>query len=539
MQTLLNKINQTYFLNLLSFLFFVTILVYANTLLNGLFYDDEQFIYNNFSVQHFQINNFFTQSLVTGDGQLSNYYRPLLFLAFSIDYQLFGDSGFIYHFSSMILHGLSGVVLFLFLEKLFKRKDLAFLTSLLWLIHPVQTEAISYASGRGDPLSFFFVVSTLYLSLFQKKKNKIFSILTFTCALLSKEIALIAPLLLFISYLVLQKNLSHTTLNKTIKATLPFFIIACIYFLLRLTILNFANTLNFYGSENLYTQNIFVRVNTFFHLFPEYIKILIFPKTLFIEREVTMNIQTSITPESLLSFFIITSTLILSLWVWIKYKITEFFFGTTWFMLSFLPTMGILPINGIFYEHFLYYPSVGFFFLFAYVLIRITKISTKILQFFYLLLFFLLILLLGIRTIMRNNDWKNPIIFYEQTLTHAKSSRIYNNLAMSYAEKGNSQKALDNYQKAINLSDFYPETHFNMGNTYFSMGKIVKAEAEYKKTIEMNPYFYPAYVNLFRLYQQAANKEGLKWIYDNVNHQIKKDKSFIPLLKQLESLYTN
>ena len=154
MQNLLEKINSSYLLNLLSFLFLITFLIYSNTLLNGLFFDDEQFIYENYAVQNFQFSHFFTQSLTTGAGQLSNYYRPLLFLTFGLEYQLFGGAGFIYHLSSVLIHIGGGLILFLLLTKLFANRPIALLTSLLWLIHPIQTEAVSYASGRGDPLSF-------------------------------------------------------------------------------------------------------------------------------------------------------------------------------------------------------------------------------------------------------------------------------------------------------------------------------------------------------------------------------------------------
>lgn len=531
--TLLTKINQTYLLNLLSILFFATFLVYMNTLLNGLFYDDEQFIYENQAVQNFQITDFFTKSLTTGSGQLSNYYRPLLFLSFSLDYQLFGDLGFIYHLSSTVLHAGGGIVLFLFLTKLFQNRVLALITALLWLIHPIQTEAIAYASGRGDPLSFLFVLLTLYLSLFRTRKTIFFALLTFLCALLAKEIALVTPLLLFLTHLLSQGEFTKTNLIKTIKRTLPFFILAGGYFSLRLTVLNFANTLNFYGSENLYTQSLFIRLNTFFHLFPEYLKLLVYPTTLFIEREVTMDIQLQPTFFSLVSFLGVVGVSVLSLWVWIKKKSPYLLFGVGWAGLSFLPTMGILPINGIFYEHFLYYPSVGFFFLFSYGLISLFKKIPPPAQTGLGILVLVMFCLLGYRTVARNAEWRDPITFYNQTLSHAKSARIYNNLAMSYAEAGEQEKALQTYQQAISLSDMYPETHYNMANTYLALGKITEAEKEYKKALNLNPYFYLSYVSLNRLYLQTGNTEGNKWVKEQVEKLVTQNKTFLPLLQQL------
>src|SRR5947207_3358806 len=95
---LIHKINTTSSLYLATILFFVTFILYANTLGNGLFFDDEHFIYNNSQVTALSIPNLFTHSLTPETGQPSNYYRPLLFLTFGIEYSVFKDASSIYHF---------------------------------------------------------------------------------------------------------------------------------------------------------------------------------------------------------------------------------------------------------------------------------------------------------------------------------------------------------------------------------------------------------------------------------------------------------
>ena len=533
MHTLLRKIQTTSILNLLTLLFAVTFLVYCNTLLNGLFFDDQQFIYENQAVQNFTISDFFTQSLTTGGGQLSNYYRPLLFTSFSLEYQLFGANGFIYHFSSLIIHICGGIVLFLFLHKLFKSRSLALLTSTLWLIHPIQTEAVSYASGRGDPLSFFFVILTLYLSLFSSTKIYIAALCTLVLALLSKELALVTPFLLFITRMVVQKNSTTQTLFISFKKAFPFFIIAGSYFLLRLTVLNFADTLNFYNGENIYSGSLYVRLLTFFELLPQYLSLLLFPKDLYMERDSNISIQATLSVISVLSFL---GVLFLSIFSLVKRKsFPLLFFSVAWFGISFLPTMGIIPINGIFYEHFLYYPSVGFFLLCSYLFIKLYKKVSSLWQNILLIFLLGIFCLLGLRTISRNAEWRDAITFYEQTLTFAKSARIYNNVAMSYAESGQPEKAITAYTTAISLSDTYPETHYNLGNTYRELKKYKEAESSYKKALELSPYFYLSYIQLFNLYTMTENKKGQAYVTEEVEKLAEENSSFLPLLKQLRT----
>src|SRR5258708_28143512 len=95
-----------------TILFFTTFLLYFNTLGNGLFYDDEQFIYNNVYVKIFSLVDFFTKSTTTGGGGgVSNYFRPILSMLFSLEYQILGNNGFIFHLTSLLLLSGCGILI--------------------------------------------------------------------------------------------------------------------------------------------------------------------------------------------------------------------------------------------------------------------------------------------------------------------------------------------------------------------------------------------------------------------------------------------
>ncbi len=517
------KISKLSSLYLITLLFLLTLVCYLNTFGNSLFYDDEQFIYRNDAVKTLNVEKIFTQSLVSNAGKVSNYFRPLLFLGFGIEYRLFGDNGFMYHFDSFVVHFLGGVFLYLFLLKLFKNKFLAFFTTLLFLIHPIQTEAVSYASGRGDPLSFLFCMIALYFFLATKKNAKLISCLFFVFALLSKEIAIILPGLIFItSYLFENKNV-----KKSFITALPYLTIAMCYFLLRITIFNFANTLNFYSTENIYATNIFVRLNTFLNIFPTYLQLLIFPRDLFIERDYSFSIYTKATITSILTMLCGTISFIISF----KYKVRNpiLLFSLCWVAICFIPTAGFIPINGILYEHFLYFPSVGFFLATTYGLFSLYKMNVR---FFYVLfiVFTLCIFLLITRTIVRNYDWHDPIKFYTQTLSYVQSPRILNNLAMTYGDSGDIKNAIATYKKAISFNQAYPEPHYNLGNAYLGIQETSPAIAAYKEALRIDPSFYLAYVKLYYLYQSSSDKDGMTW----VDKQLDRLGQINPSFKQLK-----
>lgn len=531
--TLLVWFNKSSVFTLLTVLTIFAFIIYSNTFINGLFFDDEHFIYNNSAVTSFSLSDIFSKSLTTGAGTLSNYYRPLLFTGFAIEYALFGATGFIYHLNSLILHTGAGIMVYVILLKLFKNKFVAFLTSLLFLIHPIQTEAVSYASGRGDPQSLFFSLLAVYFSLRSTLKSRIFASFCLIFALLSKELALITPGLIFICIFFQNPTFSKKHFIATFKKALPFIIISITYFALRLTVLNFSNTLNFHNSENEYTQSLIVRLSTFFDIFPQYLSLILFPMTLFMERDVTIKIQPLPTIAAIASLIGILTALTVA--VLHRKSYPFFLFGLLWIGISFIPTSGIIPINGIFYEHFLYYPSIGIFLIISFTIYPLLKRTNSLISPILILLLTLSLVLLSLRTISRNAEWRNAIVFYKQTLQHAQSSRILNNLAMAYAEQGDITNAIKTYNKAIAIGDVHPETRYNLGNAYLQVGDLKKAENEYKKTLRINPGFYFAYQRLMAIYIAQNNSKGKQWVIEKVEELVKINASFAPLLQELKN----
>ncbi len=528
--SVIQKCERIHWLYIVTFLCVVGFIIYGNTLQNQLFYDDEHFIYKNVFVKNFSLNDFFTHSITAGGGSNSNYYRPVLMVFFATEYALFKNDGFIYHLDSFLLHIFSSILLFTLLKKLFNQKLLAFLSSLLFLVHPVQTEAIAFASGKGDPLSLFFMLIALNLCLSDQTKQYILALCFFILGLLSKEIVIITPLFVFMLRVIVSGTLTKKTIIIGLKKSLPFFGIAFGYFLLRLTVLNFQNTLNFYNHQNIYTESVFVRINTFLNLIPEYFALLFFPQNLFIDRPSLVYPSLTLTSGLVMGIFLTSAFFALKYF----HKYQELFFSLSWFLIGFIPTSGIIPINGIFFEHFLYFPSIGFFTLIVFLLVKILKQKNRFFSLFLCCLFVLIIILFCIRTINRNAQWRDPITFYTQTLQFTESSRVRNNLAMAYAEQGRLKEALKEYKNAISSSDTYPQTHYNLGNVYVQLGNFQEAEKEYKKTLELDPSFYLAHLNLFQLYKAGSNKQGIEDIITAIRQLAQKNNNFNKLLFELE-----
>lgn len=532
MRSLLNKLERIHTLYFATFLFFLTCITYTNTLGNQLFFDDEDFIYNNTFVQQFSLKDFFTSNSIAGAGKVSNYYRPLLLTTYATEYHLAGNNGTLYHLTSFLLHAAAGITLFLVLKKLFSSPLIPLFAATLFVIHPVQAEAVAYAAGRSDPMAVFLMMLSILFFLRGSTQDRIVAVCLFVAALLTRETAIVTPGLLFAIFFFQTKSL--VTAIKKIKSLWPFFTVAAMYILLRLTALNFQNTLNFFPSETAYSTHLSYRLLTFLSIVPQYLSLLFFPKTLNIEREIPTITSLTYLPSLLIGVILIVLLIVSFHW---RKKYPVFLFSFLWVLVTILPTMGIIPINGVMYEHFLYLPLVGVFMPIGFFVVKILKKAHPVLSLLCcgIVIAFLCGLLL--RTLNRNADWRDPITFYTKTIAvNPNSARIHNNLAMSYAAAGQHKDAIREYSTAIQLSDSYAETHYNLGNSYVAINDLGRAEQEYKKAIAINPLFLRGYTNLVSLYTYEKKEQEKKEVIQKVAILAEKNPSLQSFVRYLQSI---
>ncbi len=146
----------------------VGFIVYFNMLFNGFVWDDITYILNNPQVHSINLSTIFGPSLF--NSSFAGFYRPIYFLYTSLLYSVFQDTSFIYHITQLLLHIVNTILVY-FLFKRFFSRYLALFLSLLFLIHPIQVESVSYIIGANSVLFFLFGISALLLSRKYTIKN--------------------------------------------------------------------------------------------------------------------------------------------------------------------------------------------------------------------------------------------------------------------------------------------------------------------------------------------------------------------------------
>jgi protein O-mannosyl-transferase len=210
--------------------------------------DDTIIISNNYGFlcdfknvfKAFEKDNF-----ISKDGK--GYYRPIQTVSFMLDAQITSEKPDIFHFSNILYHILTVIVLFFLLRKLGVMDNLSFFLALLFSVHPLFTDAIAWVPGRGDLLAGFFCsISFLSYIFYDRTKNKLFFFFhstAFILALFSKEISVFLPVVIIFYFWVVLKN------RYKIRELVPFIIVwsfsICLFFLLRHLYLNYQDILSF------------------------------------------------------------------------------------------------------------------------------------------------------------------------------------------------------------------------------------------------------------------------------------------------------
>jgi tetratricopeptide (TPR) repeat protein len=448
--------------------------IYSNCSKGNFIWDDNGLIKDNDYIKDWSnLPKVITQDIGVGSRTESNFYRPLQMIVYMLGYSLWGLKTLGYHLMSILTHILAAVTLYFLLRNLFHKKTISFVASLLFVSHPINTEAVCYISGLADPLSLVFMLSCIIFyikSLYLKNRTlTILALLSFVFALLSKESAVILPVLILLYHYTFKKQVE-------IKKFSLFLGILMGYILLRLAILNPLDR------APLTAVGLLERIPVFFAAIADYLRLLLLPFDLHIEYG---NKIFEVTDAKVI-FGLIMSFLFI-IFAFIKRKNNALlFFAIAWFFITLLPASNIYPINYSFMmEHFLYAPALGFFLILSDLLCH--PLKSKASAFFLRLCAFALLIFYSYLTIKQTEYWKEPITFYKRTLKYAPHSwRFYNELGIEYVNLGNNLEAEVAYKEALKINPDAAGVYYNLGNLYKKMGNTKSSSAMYKIADEIN-----------------------------------------------------
>lgn len=468
-------------------------LVFGRMLFNGFVGDDTGYI-RHLYIQQFEFAKFFQSSSADlgGTSQTTGqFYRPIMLVVLSALYSLFGPNAFFFHFLQLLFHIANSVLVFLVLLK-FSKRGAAFFASLLFLVHPIQVEAVAYISDFQDILFLFFglLAFATLLYEFQKKYLIVTIPALLLLSLLSKETGvLFFPLLLFYIY--------HNKKSELAKFAFSFSFIAMIYVLTRTGIggITFGKVHDTVFGE----MSTIERISHIPSIFVYYAKTLLLPINLAIGQTwTTTNYIASTVAFVLLMagiFFLLSKK---SFKAGGNNRFTYSFFAL-WLLLGFIFHSQIIPLEMTVADRWFYFPFVGMLGTLALLLTEISKKNSKLILFIGILI----ISILSIRTVIRLADWKDAITLYAHDTTVTRSYLLEHSYGYELMQQNKFTEALPHLLLSYNI---FPNTNNTntLGVYYYKIKEFPQAISYFKESIKEGDNFL-AYNNISQLYLEQKD----------------------------------
>jgi len=433
-------------------------------------------------------------------------YRPIPLITHAVEYGLFGQNQLISHFLNVLIFAFCGIILFNTLKHLFPKYNLLvpWITTLLFVAHPIHAEVVANIKGRDELLCFVGVISSLYFLLKYLDKTKIkyafFCALCYLVGLLSKEIAL-SFIIIFPFVFYFHNKLNIRYLKNII---LSFSLIFGVYFLLRATSTESLGDIRWFNSYFMHTTDNNARLATAIYNLYSYISLLIFPHPLVYDYSYNQIPLTNWASIKAWGSLIINLGLIVTGIVCLKknkiISLGIFIFYATLAMVANIA----IPMAAIFAERFLFLPSLGFCLVLAWLIIKLSKssLTEKNLTIFkskpLAIMISMILVAYSYKTIGRNFAWKDNFTLFKSDIGNLdNNARAHFNLGREYAitglDKKNSSKSEDiqlgltHLKRSLEIDPKFYDAQFLLAVVHSNLKKYKEAINHYKRAIALNP----------------------------------------------------
>lgn len=483
---------------------FIGLLLYMRGLTNGFVGDDYLQIVQNTKVHSLSnVPLFFSSSTyeTAGNSQITGiFYRPVMMSLYAIIYAL-SNQPFLFHFVQVLLHIGVALLIFFFLRKIFPELG-AFLLSLVFLVHPANSEAVLYSANMQDILFVLFGMVALLLAQANVYTSwkKYFILVALLLSLFSKESGILFILILFIYiWLFDRKHLKFILVNEGI--------IAGIYLFFRYAVAHMyaANT----SLAPIATISFTQRLLHIPLIVLYYIKQFLFPLDVRTYQYWTMR------TISLTNFWlplvvdILFAGLVLVGYRWVnkKYKHLYIFFGL-WFVIGLLLHIQLIPLDATVADRWFYFPMIGLLGLLGIVIWQIKGWKKASIRSLGVTGAVMVVLLLALRTFIRIGDWQSELTLFGHDITRPSNFIMNNAYGAALIQDGQFTKALP-YVKASVQEHPYTANINNLAIIYTSQKNYSKAKEEFQKALQIGQTYslYENYAN-FLLYYDSS-KEAL------------------------------
>lgn len=483
--------------------------VYFNMLFNNFVWDDLGYVLSSSTSNALNVLRLFSSNNIFNS---FGYYRPLPALYFSILFHFFGTTPFFYHFIQLSFH-ITNTIFFYFLLKSFFKTKASFIVSLLFLIHPIQVESVSYIAQTDSVLFFLFGICAFLLSQHKQLDTWLvirIAVLLLLCSLTKEPGLLFIPLIICYRFIFKKGKLASFSI-------IGLFVLLCYCF-----IRFFISKVYFYNMVfvPISRSSLSIRLLNIPDIILYYLKTFLFPENLAIMQNwvvTRLNFQDFWLP---LSILLIISFLYF-IFAYNIYKQKAYFrtylFFSIWFFMGMVPYLQLIPLDETVADRWFYFPLAGLLGLLGTVLLSI-KTKHKTLKPIINIGLILILCFFSIRTIIRNNDWQNALQLYLHDSKQSDSYLLEGSIGAIYIALNDWNDAIYHLQKSVALLPVNL-AYTQLGYAYERKGDIKQAGKSYFQAVSVftpDPNYQidePVYENLVRYLLYFDNNPSLAHTY--------------------------
>lgn len=503
------------------FFLVLSLLAYANAIHHPFVHDDVVFILNNPHIRDFSLSSIFQPKAIDSPaaGLINVYYRPLVELYYRVTFAIFGTQAWGFHLINILIHGINGYLLYrLLCHMKVLANGSALFVSILFVVHPVQTEAVACISGISNLLLFCVMLASFLLYLggreSQNKLSLLGSMFLLFLGCLVKEQMIVLPVLIGLyEWLLVAKG------QRRWKACCSMFMALAGYFVMRRFVLGMTVT-GIFDSNGEH----WLRFMAIPRSLMSYIGIIVWPVDLHYYRSIDV-----LDPNAWawISLGVILIVLAIFTFLTTPEARRRMLFAMGWFGATLLPMLNIVPLVNEYstllnFEHFVYIPMIGLSILIVILFQNLVAQMGKDMKRSSLVLALTLIVVCYPLTWMQNRQWRSEVALFTRTLQFQESGRVRMLLAKALYFEGSYPKAIQEYEKSLAIMQGYAEQtplpqvrefyrgfikgiFFDLAHCYEALQNPAEAIKMYHRALEIDPRDIVLYNNLAVVYIKEKN----------------------------------
>lgn len=457
----------------------VTLATYASSFGNGFVWDDHRVVESAERAGLSSLREALTAPDVLWRSDPAAYYRPLARAAFLLDRRLFGLDPLPYHVENALLHALAAMALFAVGRRLIGATGPALAAAVLFAVHPVGAEAVSFVTARNNLLVAVFVLTSWLLTLRARAEGRprllLLAAALFLLGLLCKETAfMLLPFLAAQEILAPQEP--RGSLRQRLARLAPHAAAAAAYLALRASVLPavVAARPTLGGVGDALVRDL--------HIIPAYLALLLFPSGLTVHHA---------EPEAYLA----GAPALLAAWAAIAAGLALLLrggrpatrIGLLWFAVFFVPVSTIIPMpSASIAERHLYLPAIGLWLVAGDQLARLAgalrrprAVAGAVAA---------IAVALAIVTARRNLDWKDDVALFSSAVrVNPASSEARFDLSLALAERGDAEGARREWERIAVLDPRHVGALSQLGTYHAERGRLDLAAGYFSRVLALDP----------------------------------------------------